>query len=913
MSGMERVWLGWCDPVLDRAARWICDHAAIEGDLDLSDTLLVVPVSQAGRWLEGMLIDLCEERGMLLTPPRIVTLARIAEALAPAAIATPESRTAAWRQAMQDSGDPFQNAGDPWVWASALRRTSEALQSQRLRFEDVLTHSHTLEPEDRERLEVCVAMERRYREILVEAGEADLLMRIAAGSLARFARTLLVAPTELGALGRGVLEQCSQRIVSLVAAPEEHADRFDAFGVPIPSAWSDAELPISSGSVRFADDPADQAHAAWECVAASDGPLAVRDVVLGVMDSASASAVTRIAASQGVRTRDAGGRALAETPVCRLLDLLAAYLRHRTMPTLLELCRHPDMEDAIGGERWLSRLDAYASRTQLVQLPSDTKRWPAPRTHELPVFDHVLPRLHDLIAPCLAPDGQAPLGGHVGRVIAACARIYADRQLREDNEGDRSVRVGLEAMRTCAEGLARSQVRCRIDEAITLMATAVGEGAVPPPQDDGAVQLLGWLELATDPAPVCVVCDVCESRLPTPVGADPFIPATLRARLGLSTDASRAGRDAYLMALIASCKQRAFFVAPARTAEGDPLPPSRLLFRADDRSVLERLERACAEGRDPLRTVHLAGTPTPITRTSGFEPMPVVGGDQPERWSVTSFRGYLASPYAYYVQQVLKRRETRAYAGEMDAAAFGDLVHEALRRYGDDIQASTLTDPDEIRAAMTTHLHEAAIAFHGHDPSRAVWIQIEQALWRLDAFARAQSAWARKGWQIKETEWAPQDGVTFEIPGGDPVTLTGTIDRIDRNAETGAHAIIDYKTGARAQTPEKAHRVKDQWRDLQLPLYRHLAQSLGVGSEPVLAYGLIPPDPSSMGIVAADWSASDLDDAESCARWVVDRVRAHAFADLGDRPVRAGVLGALGGFGLIETSERSAGDGEGGA
>ena len=67
---------------------------------------------------------------------------------------------------------------------------------------------------------------------------------------------------------------------------------------------------------------------------------------------------------------------------------------------------------------------------------------------------------------------------------------------------------------------------------------------------------------------------------------------------------------------------------------------------------------------------------------------------------------------------------------------------------------------------------------------------------------------------------------------GEIFTVTGKIDRVDRHEETRQVAIWDYKTSDSGEGPNKAHikgRGKNQkWKDLQLPLYRHLVKEVDV-------------------------------------------------------------------------------------
>ena len=93
----------------------------------------------------------------------------------------------------------------------------------------------------------------------------------------------------------------------------------------------------------------------------------------------------------------------------------------------------------------------------------------------------------------------------------------------------------------------------------------------------------------------------------------------------------------------------------------------------------------------------------------------------------------------------------------------------------------------------------------------------------------------------------------------------------------GMRAIFDYKSSNRAEPPDKTHREKGQWVDLQLPLYRHLAKGMGVAGPFQLGYIALPKDTTQVGELLADWTEEDLADADRAAEEVVRRIWAEQF------------------------------------
>jgi hypothetical protein len=284
---------------------------------------------------------------------------------------------------------------------------------------------------------------------------------------------------------------------------------------------------------------------------------------------------------------------------------------------------------------------------------------------------------------------------------------------------------------------------------------------------------------------------------------------------------------------------------------------------------------------------------------SQFETTPhVLAGDAPEidEMSVTSFRDYLASPYGFYLRHVLGLREIDDAGAELDPLGFGNLIHDVVRKLGEaDIAASA--DEERIASFLVAHLDAAAGLLFGDDPRAEVWVQLEQARARLRAFAHKQAEWAREGWRIARTEWAPGDRAAFIMVDGRPMFLRGRIDRIDVNPETGAWAVLDYKTGNSKPDMATACTRGGEWRDPQLPLYRHLvaglAPELGVSGEPMLAWVALPAALAEVDFVEANWSPEDLAGADETIAEVVRCVRRREFGTPGRMPPGEGILGWL--------------------
>src|SRR5262249_852505 len=206
-------------------------------------------------------------------------------------------------------------------------------------------------------------------------------------------------------------------------------------------------------------------------------------------------------------------------------------------------------------------------------------------------------------------------------------------------------------------------------------------------------------------------------------------------------------------------------------------------------------------------------------------PRPVRSRKRRQEIAVTEFKHYLACPYRYYLKHVRELQAVDDSSRELDGATFGTLLHRVLGEFGRKTNKlrHSVSDKD-ILAFLTEQLNAAVKAEYGSDQRRpAICLQLEQARKRLSAFASCQAGLAREGWRIVYAESDQERELRGAFPPDKQViSLVGRIDRIDFHEGEQTIRILDYKTGDRADRPEKTHRKGDSWCDLQLPLYRHL-------------------------------------------------------------------------------------------
>lgn len=910
----ERVFLGWDRPLLAAAA----EHLLESLGADLGRVIIAVPGARAGRRLLELLVDRLPDGA----PPTLITAGRLVDQLLtvqprPAGRAT---RTHAWAAALTSlpadrlagfvPHPPAPEDLGAWRELGALARGLHGtLAAAHRQFGHAAEAASRLcGPLEARRWQALELARQRYLARLAEHGLDDpheaRRSAVDAGSVRRDARVVLVGVVEASGLLRAALSQLSAPPLSLVFAPPTEAARFDGLGCVLPLGVDVAAPVVPVDTVRWfvEDRPADQAERVLS-VLASAGELSAADISIGLLDAQVGPPLARRLHDHGVRVRDVAGTPLSRTAPVRLLEATAAWLSGRSASAFAALLRHPDLPLPQPRDRCLvSDLDDYRAEHLPATLSGpwlavgqddDESSPPSWRVVAERDRRRTLSAARRALDECLGELSQGRarlLSDWVPALRAWLTSIYGGRRLQPmARESDRVLRVVLQSLSTALDELAAPGGWARPVSAAVALAelhAALGAATVPPAPDADAVELLGWLELPLDDAPQLVITGVNDGRLPEPAGQ---LADALATELGLPDDNARHTRDALLLTQILRSRQAVWLVTGRRSLANDALRPSRLLFACDDEPLLERVERFVAGGvRGP--STSSAGADS----TQAERPLPrAARAPVVERMAVTAFKSYLASPYRFYLERVLRLSGADDGGSEMDPLVFGSLAHAVLEGLAGHA-AGASNRPAVVDAFLQARLTVLADERFGTSSLPAVVLQVLQLRARLTAFSHWQAAWAGQGWAIRYAEWKPSRPVTIDVDGL-PFGLSGSIDRIDENVLTKRWAILDYKSSETAAKPGKTHRKKQTWVDLQLPLYRVLAAELGLPEDVQLGYVNLPAELEATGVELAPqqdsgsgkkavqgWTPALLDDALEVARSVIRRVRAGEFFELGD-------------------------------
>jgi ATP-dependent helicase/nuclease subunit B len=682
--------------------------------------------------------------------------------------------------------------------------------------------------------------------------------------------------------------------VDLLIWQPGHTDRItDTWGRPDPQAWSERTIEIKPEVIKQVKEPIDETQLAVD-FALRASPAGDYAIVMG--DPNLGNAFKTEFWSRGGTAYLPEGEGLLQSEAATLLLEWESFRKTHDLRKLRRLLEIPafaqwldtkkDFKQSIA----LSACDALLSQSVVATLQQGRALTAVPLPKDA------------------RPAEQKARRG--GRVLLAKVQTYINvtglellSTLCENGmlkTSDASQRV-LEMGQTLHE----SPVFKKWPEGIMpSFARALREEQIPKPPSTDVVDINGWLEAPWLEAGRLALCGLIEGCLPSTLDGHPFLPDSLRADLGLTNNAARFARDAYLLDCLLHTR------APSELqcfsskfdATGNPNRPSRLLL-------------SCHSNELPDRILQLTGKVSSVvnraTRQNNWLwQLPVSVIPKVEKITPTQFKGYLACPFRFCLSQVLKLKEFTPTAREMNAAVFGVLVHSALESFGN--QAIGMGDKmltmkeDVIRKCVLDAFTKITYEHFGRQPTPAVRIQIENARTRLIAFARVQAGIFEEGWMIVDVEKKlSADGETPLLIG--PLKLSGIIDRIDHHPKTGAWRIMDYKTFSSNESPLKKHlgpishawmqsnevelnigrrRYLKTWEDLQLPLYRYILEHLRGDqlneTEATTAYFNLPSDPNETGIREFTELTNAINpeayaSALSCASEVAENVSAGIF------------------------------------
>lgn len=906
-----RIWLSWDKPPLQSAADWLFERYRRDQCWDLANVIVVTPGARSRHRLLELLVERSETANVNWTPPEFVPLHQLPEKLylPQHAFVDDVAQSAAWARALQELGAkrlaplarnlPATEGLMDWLpMARLVQALHLELASEALMFDDVARQLERMDvdPAECERWTTLALVQRKYYDQLDALGlwdrQAARVTAIKNGECRSEKDLVLIGLVDLSRVFRRMLEQVAARVRALVFSGGDVREGFDGLGCLRTDFWKVQPIDLDGAELRVVDRPADQATAVIEALTELQGKVPTHEIAIGIPDRSVVPHLRRALDLAGVESHDSAGKSLSLTLPLRLVQAVLDCLRHPHFPQYARLIRHPDCFDwicrRIERTTWLRHVDEF----QMEFIPGEfslSEGFSLAQNAELDA-------LHRAVAALLTPLTGSPrrLRDWGAPWIHFLREIYGPREIDESSDADRETTASCLALQSALRALEKLPADWPLEgsaaDAMEIVCQQVGRESLAEPLTANAIELLGWLDLPLDDADVTIVTGLNEGFVPSSENTHVFLPNGVRTQLGIMDNDRRFARDVYALCLMVHSSRRLRLISGRRSDLGDPLLPSRLVFATDDQTMAERASAFFHHHADATSPIWLA-TDSPRPAKQQFViPRPRVEELTIASLRVTDFKQFLQCRYRFYLERVLRLNPSVDNFTELPAYAFGRLFHAVVEAFGND-PVKDSEDAGEIRNYFHRQL-ERAMARYGPHPSPAVSIQHQQVRMRLDRFAELQAERRRVGWTIIAAE-LPLSPAVFVVDG-EPFTVRGQIDRVDRNERTGEIAVFDYKTRDAAVTPEKAHRKNEQWIDLQLPLYRHLirASDHQITGPIRLGYILAPGEIQKTEFAIADWSEDELRGADEVAHEVIRQVRKKRFWPPVEEPPEYGDLWA---------------------
>lgn len=905
---LERHFLDWHSPALPAVADFFLQRSIKDGVCDLSRFIVVTPSRRAGRRLQELLAWHAEQwkeknaSSLLFIPPHTITTGQLPEQLiySKQPVADDLQTLSAWAKALQETPAPvlqrlFEElpATDDylgwWSLAHELYELHRELSADGVSYEEVKQYCAAFDITAAARWKTLQTISANVQEQLCLAGFIDrdtAVQRALQSSNIRCDDTIVLLSTvDLNLQTRRLLQATDCNVIVLIHASPENEAGFGELGELVPEYWQQRTIPLRDEQIHPVERSVDQVAAVVDVLQSLKG-VPGDCIAIGMGDEKLAPMLERALEHQGRASHRAVATDLAQTPPLRLLVLLAEFVADARPRNFQQLLLHPDFGDwlerrlagSLSGKDLQTHTDQYLAECLPMQMTLTSFNLPPELKLVLEAIDGLVPS---------EQNKQLPVGDWVSLVRLILETIYEDKLYTEELPGESGLFRAFEALGGLLEEITRLSESRWLSPYLSfsgfirfLMQLAQGK-TLPQQGMPDAVELIGWLELHLDDAPVLIITNFNEALIPENVHVSPFLTDSLRSRFNLLDNNRRYARDAYLLTAILHSRQKLDVIFAGHSQQNDPLQPSRLLFACEPETLRQRVQQYYRE----TNAGHGASAPfLSYGRESGLSqiPRPQPLPEPITRLNVTAFRSYLECPYRFYLQHVQGLGVVYEIAVEMEARSFGILLHQVLS----DFAVDTIADRDWMKASeeqiaqrLNQLLERTALNLFGKARMASIEIQLHQAQRRLQAFARNQKAAFESGWMIYHSEQKLDVDVDVD---GTPFNIYGRVDRIDFHAESGQYRILDYKVGDALRKPEQSHRAgprnDKQWIDLQLPLYRLLAAKLEI--EPTatqVGYFGLPAELGHKGLEMAGWTNEDFYEAQEIAFEVIRQLRRQIF------------------------------------
>lgn len=866
----KQKFFDWTRPFLSSVADNLIERFSDEKMLNLEEVIVILPGRRAMKRLQELLVLRCDELGYGYLPPRFASETNFSDLLLEYFPPSRGERELAWISALRGAASSLLQAGfvlpdsesiGEWFrYAQKISSLHEELARGGLTFQDASEIISQQFASETNRWLALAAAEKFFVEYCHAHGLKSVSMLLSENSSLTLPNTKVIITAglvDLSTQTQQVLSKLAHQYAWetwIFCSPEEQSG-FDIYGRLNKDYWLTKELSIPAEKCSFYPTTDEEASKTLQAIEPHFPDSHPSDIAIGILDRASIAPLERELNERNFSGFDGAGISLKRTSTYRLLKNLESYVRSESFSDFMKFLREPIVSLFVSKELKtsvddiLAKIDGLQSQTLLQYLPLDGRG--------LPKSCHLFQEILETLGINRGLKKKLLFREWMETVSNFLVRIFQDTSLNSEN---REEQLMLLSSQTVADALLElyhtsfeSIGLVSFETVLSVLLGALENEPVYPDKEERSIDLLGWLELALDDSPILFVTQAVERVIPETVQSDPFLPNSARVLLGLPDNDRRFARDLYFVHSMLQSKETLCFSASRLSATGEEQLPSRLLLSGSTDEVIERLKSFLSDN-DDSESMRLL----PRMVSPPFLPVPPAKLEKPiETVSVTALGDYLRCPYRFYLRHVIKAQEKNGLENEMNAGLVGQVIHDVLFQFARST-VSTSKNGAEINDFLQISLTNLFDVSFGPHVRPIIPLQFEHIRERLEHFATWQSERSRNGWKIAQAEYPlPERSFWFPTESGG-ISVVGRIDRVDVHEGDNKVAILDYKTGDFAVTPEEAHREKGVWMNLQLPAYYFALEKDWEGREIELGYIQLSAEGNNhCSLALAEWNEGE--------------------------------------------------------
>ncbi len=604
-----QVWLGWDRPILHSTLEYLLKRYRKDQLWDMDHVLCVFTSSLAGRRLSELLAEKAFEDGLVLRPPEIITIGNLPEKLYQAKdpFAGDLEQILCWTKVLRRTSPetlkpllievPKNNSNEPWIeLAGLISSLHRELSSDLTLFSDVakrLRNDHAIEAE---RWDVLAKLQRAYLDELHKSHLWDVQTARRYAIDKNEPKTdkdiLVIGAVDLNRAQRCFLNAVSSHVTILTGAPEAWKEAFDGFGTLNSSFWQLQPVLFEAEQLVNCTTANEAAEEVARQLAYLKNQFSFQEITIGMPDTTLTPLITERMARASVHARSVAGRPAIQSSIIRLIQSIADYIESGSIEALFSLVRVPSvslhlLRQAKLPLNFIHLLDLYYDKT-LVKS-TNVVDWPEAGGKE--VLLSVIKCVDEWLAPLRGPSRL--LKEWAPKLRQILTTVFEHSVVDSDTEdGDAflfATRLVSNAIQLLADVPEELQIESSLREAIGWILRQLDKQIIPPVEDPNAVEMIGWLDLPLDDAPVLILTGVHDGTVPESVNGDAFLPNEIRRDLGLMDNARRYARDSYSMHVCLNSRSHIRVITNHYSVQGEPLTPSRLLLAVNPSELANRV------------------------------------------------------------------------------------------------------------------------------------------------------------------------------------------------------------------------------------------------------------------------------------------------------------------------------------